>query len=60
MVNEYFGNGSAHVVAESMDLLATTYGKHIFDVKAGANIDNGKLGMNFSLWLNRLLLRVSG
>lgn len=43
MVNAYLANVQPHVVAESTNLIGTTYGRHIFNIKASADIDNGKL-----------------
>ena len=43
MRNEFMKPRAKHVVAESTALLGTTYGEHIYNVKASADIDNGKL-----------------
>jgi hypothetical protein len=43
MVNAYLKDVDKHVVAESTNLVATNYGRHIFSVKASDDIDNGKL-----------------
>lgn len=43
MINAYLQQVTKHVVAESTNLIGTTYGRHIFNVKAAADIDNGKL-----------------
>lgn len=43
MINAFLANVNKHVVAESTNLIGTTYGRHIFNVKASADIDNGKL-----------------
>lgn len=44
MVNGYFPNPApVHGVVETSNLLATTRGGHIYSVKAGADIDNGKI-----------------
>lgn len=43
MVNAYLKAVDKHVVAESTNLTATNYGRHIFNVKASEDIDNGKL-----------------
>ena len=42
MINGFFGNVTKHVVAESTNLIGTTYGRHIFNILANADIDNGK------------------
>ena len=43
MINAFLAGIAKHVVAESTNLQATYDAKHIFNVKAGADIDNGKL-----------------
>lgn len=43
MVNAFLKVVDKHVVAESTNLSATNYGRHIFNVKASEDIDNGKL-----------------
>ena len=43
MINAFLQAIDKHVVAESTNLQATYDAKHIFNVKAGADIDNGKL-----------------
>lgn len=43
MINAYLQQVTKHVVAESTNLIGTIYGRHIFNVKAAADIDNGKL-----------------
>ena len=43
MINAFFLFFTKHVVAESTNLQATYNAKHIFNVKASADIDNGKL-----------------
>lgn len=43
MVNAYLKAVDKHIVAESTNLTATNYGRHIFNVKASEDIDNGKL-----------------
>lgn len=43
MINAFLQSVTKHVVAESTNLQATYDAKHIFNVRAGANIDNGKL-----------------
>lgn len=43
MINAFLQDVTKHVVAESTNLQATYNAKHIFNVKASANIDNGKV-----------------
>ena len=43
MINAFLQDVTKHVVAESTNLQATYNAKHIFNVKASADIDNGKL-----------------
>ena len=43
MINAFLADVTKHVVAESTNLQATYDAKHIFNVKASANIDNGKV-----------------
>ena len=43
MVNAFLKAVDKHVIAESTNLVATNYGRHIFNVKASEDIDNGKL-----------------
>lgn len=43
MINAYLKAVTKHVVCESTNLRATYEGEHIFNVKAAADIDNGKL-----------------
>lgn len=43
MINAFLQAVNKHIVAESTNLQATYDAKHIFNVRAGANIDNGKL-----------------
>lgn len=43
MINAFLKAVDKHVVAESTNLVATNYGRHIFNVKASEDIDNGKL-----------------
>jgi len=43
MINAFLRDIPKHVVCESTNLLGTEYGLHIFNVKASADIDNGKL-----------------
>ena len=43
MVNAWLRDVDKHIVCESTNLAATNYARHIYNVKAGANIDNGKL-----------------
>ena len=43
MINAFLQAVNKHVVAESTNLQATYDAKHIFNVRAAANIDNGKL-----------------
>lgn len=43
MINAFLQAVNKHVVAESTNLQATYDAKHIFNVRAGADIDNGKL-----------------
>lgn len=43
MINAFLQSVNKHVVAESTNLRATYEGKHIFNVKAAADIDNGKV-----------------
>ena len=43
MINAFLANVDKHIVAESTNLVGTTYGRHIFNVKANADIDNGRV-----------------
>lgn len=43
MINAYLQAVNKHVVCESTNLRATYEGEHIFNVKAAADIDNGKM-----------------
>lgn len=43
MINAYLKGVDKHIVAESTNLVATNYGRHIFNVKASEDIDNGKV-----------------
>lgn len=43
MINAYLAAITPHVICESTNLQATYDAKHIFNVKAGADIDNGKV-----------------
>jgi len=43
MINAFLRDVPKHIVAESTNLLATDYGLHTYNVKASADIDNGKL-----------------
>ena len=43
MINAFLREVEKHVVAESTNLRATYEGMHIFNVKASADIDNGKV-----------------
>lgn len=43
MINAFLAATAKHVVAESTNLGGTNYAKHIFNVLASADIDNGKL-----------------
>lgn len=43
MLNAFLNAVDKHVIAESTNLMGTKYGAHIFNVKASAPIDNGKL-----------------
>ena len=43
MINAFLQAVNKHVVAESTNLQATYDAKHIFNVRAGADIDNGKV-----------------
>ena len=43
MINAFLQDVPKHVIAESTNLRATYDGAHIFNVKASAPIDNGKL-----------------
>ena len=43
MINAFLQSVNKHIVAESTNLRATYEGKHIFNVKAAADIDNGKV-----------------
>lgn len=43
MINAFLQDVTAHIVAESTNLQATYDAKHIFNVKASANIDNGRV-----------------
>ena len=43
MVNAWLRDVDKHVVCESTNLAATNYARHIYNVKAANDIDNGKL-----------------
>ena len=43
MINAFLKATEKHVIAESTNLRATYEGKHIFNIKASEDIDNGKL-----------------
>ena len=43
MINGFLANVTKHIVAESTNLQATYDAKHIFNVKAAADTDNGRL-----------------
>ena len=43
MINAFLQSVTKHVVAESTNIQATYDAKHIFNVKAASDIDNGKL-----------------
>lgn len=43
MINAFLKETEKHVIAESTNLRATYDGKHIFNIKASEDIDNGKL-----------------
>ena len=43
MINAFLKEIEKHIVAESTNLQATYDAKHIFNVKASANIDNGRV-----------------
>lgn len=43
MINAFLADVNKHIVAESTALQATRDARHIFNVKASANIDNGRL-----------------
>lgn len=43
MVNAFLKATEKHIIAESTNLSATNYGRHIFNVKASEDIDNGKV-----------------
>jgi hypothetical protein len=43
MINAFLQAVNKHIVAESTNLQATYDAKHIFNVKAGADIDNGRV-----------------
>ena len=43
MINAFLQAVNKHVVAESTNIQATYDAKHIFNVRAGADIDNGKV-----------------
>ena len=43
MINAYLQSVNKHVICESTNLRATYEGKHIFNVKAASDIDNGKV-----------------
>ena len=43
MINAFLRAVDKHIICESTNLRATYDGKHIFNVKASANIDNGKV-----------------
>ena len=53
MINAFLQAINKHVVAESTNLQATYDAKHIFNVLASANIDNGKLvNLDDMAWVN--------
>lgn len=43
MINAFLATVTKHIVAESTNLQATYDAKHIFNIKAGADIDNGRV-----------------
>lgn len=43
MINAFLASVNKHVVAESTNIQATYDAKHIFNVRAGADIDDGKV-----------------
>ena len=43
MINAFLQTVPKHIIAESTNLQATYDAKHVFNVKASANIDNGKV-----------------
>lgn len=43
MINAFLAAVTKHIVAESTNLQATYDAKHIFNVRAGADIDNGRI-----------------
>lgn len=53
MINAFLQAINKHVVAESTNLQATYDAKHIFNVRAGANIDNGKVvNLDDMVWVD--------
>lgn len=43
MINAFLREIDKHVVCESTNLIGTVYGRHIFNIKANEDIDNGKV-----------------
>ena len=53
MINGFFGELTKHVVAESTNIQATYDAKHIFNVQASDDIDNGKVvNLDDMVWVN--------
>jgi len=53
MINAFLQSINKHIIAESTNLQATYDAKHIFNVRAGADIDNGKLvNLDDMAWVN--------
>ena len=53
MINAFLQAINKHIVAESTNLQATYDAKHIFNVQAGADIDNGRVvNLDDMVWVN--------
>ena len=53
MINAFLQAINKHVVAESTNIQATYDAKHIFNVRAGADIDNGKVvNLDDMVWVD--------
>lgn len=53
MINAFLQAINKHIVAESTNLQATYDAKHIFNVRAGADIDNGKVvNLDDMVWVD--------
>ena len=53
MINAFLQAVTKHVVAESTNIQATYDAKHIFNVRAAADVDNGKLvNLDDMAWVN--------